>query len=122
MKFSAATEAAIVESRAIVRVGYPWWLRPFLFRGVAAITLSRRIFLSPEMAEHSQEVLDRLLRHELTHVRQVHQHGLVLFLLRYATEFVMHLRSERSIYGAYRRISFEVEARAAEEGEAGSGL
>ena len=97
----------IAECGARVRVGYPWWLRPWLFRDVAAITLGRTIY----MRKHSE----RLLRHELVHVRQVNTHGLFLFLWRYGTEFLGHLRRERNVTRAYRRISFEVEAWAEEE-------
>ena len=122
MNFSAATQKAIEDSAAVVRVGYPWWMRPFLMKGVVAITLARWIFLSAEMEKRSEDYIDRLLRHELAHVRQVNQIGFMMFLIRYGLEFVMHLWHERNVDRAYRRISFEVEAWGAEEGEAQSGL
>jgi hypothetical protein len=99
-------------------VGYPWWLRPFLARGVIAITLGRRVYLSPVIGQRSEEYLTRLLRHELAHVRQVNRHGLIRFLWLYATEFVRHLMRERSAQRAYRAVSFEIEAEAAEGVEA----
>ncbi|MDP9190571.1 MAG: DUF4157 domain-containing protein [Acidobacteriota bacterium] len=102
---------AIVEARARVRVGYPWWLRPWLMRDVIAITLGRRIYVSPRAATAS---IERLLRHELAHVRQINRLGLLVFYWRYVIEFVRHFRHVRSIGRAYAMISFEQEAVAAE--------
>jgi hypothetical protein len=104
--------APVADARAQVRVGYPWWLRPFLAADVIAITLGRRIFLRDAL---TGPALEKLLRHELAHVRQVNRHGVVGFLVRYAWEFVRHWLRERDVQRAYRRISFEVEAWAAEE-------
>ena len=112
---ASAIESAMSDAHARVRVGYPWWLRPFLSRDVIAITLGRRIYLSGKAALRSSDYLERLLRHELAHVRQVNRHGLIPFLARYIVEFARLLVRERSINTAYRKLSFEVEARAAEE-------
>jgi len=110
---------SLTAQRAKVIVGYPWWLRPWLARDVVAITLGRRIFLGKDSGgEH----LERLIRHELAHVRQVNELGLPVFLVRYLWEFARHLRRLRSVARAYESISFEVEARAAEEGNPESGL
>jgi hypothetical protein len=107
-------QKAIADSRALVRLGYPWWLRPFMARNVIAITLGRRIYLNGAAATRSIDYLDRLLRHELAHVRQVQRHGLIGFLVRYVTEYLRLLWRTRSMAAAYREISFEIEARAAE--------
>lgn len=115
LNLPTAVESAIRDSRARVRVGYPWWLRPWLARDVIAITLGRRIYLSGNATARSSDYLARLLKHELAHVRQVNRHGLLPFLARYIAEFVRLLIRHRSINTAYRNISFEVEARAAEE-------
>jgi hypothetical protein len=115
MKLPAAVEELAMDARAIVRYGYPWWLRPFLARDVIGITLGRRIYLNPRVAQRPDPYLERLLRHELAHVRQVNRLGLLLFLGRYAGEFLQHFLRERSVAAAYRKISFEVEANAAEE-------
>jgi len=115
MKLTAATEERIAETGARVRLGYPWWLRPWLARDVIAITLGRRIYLSAAMAARSEDYVERLLRHELAHVRQVLALGLPRFLWRYTTEFFRHLRRVRSVQAAYAQISFEIEARAEEE-------
>jgi hypothetical protein len=93
---------------AIVRIGFPWWLRPFLDRHTIAITLGRRVYLS---AEHASEAV---LRHELVHVRQVAELGLVRFVVRYVAEYMRNRRRGMSHDESYRAISFEVEAFAAE--------
>jgi hypothetical protein len=96
---------------AIVRVGYPWWLRPFLHRRTIAITLGRRIFVAEGHAS------DALIRHELVHVRQAVELGLPRFLWRYVAEYVRNRRRGMSHDAAYRAISFEAEAFAAEGGQ-----
>jgi hypothetical protein len=96
---------------AIVRIGFPWWLRPFVRRGVAGITLGRRIYIA---AAHGS---DALLRHELVHVRQAGELGLPRFLWRYAAEYVKNRRRGMHHEAAYRGISFETEAFAAEKDE-----
>jgi hypothetical protein len=116
MNVSSAIEEAIASARATVRVGYPWWLRPWLTRDVVAITLGKRIYVSARFAERPAAALERLIRHELAHVAQVSRLGLVRFLWRYVSEFVRHYWRVRSWSRAYRMISFEVEAAAAEEG------
>ena len=84
----------------------------FLFRGVAAITLGRRIYVAAGIAGPP---LERLLRHELAHVAQIARHGLLMFYWRYVAEYVRHRRAGLSSIEAYRSISFEKEALAAEE-------
>lgn len=95
-------------SNAIVRIGFPWWLRPFLDRGTMAITLGRRVYIA---AEHATEAV---LRHELVHVRQVGELGLSRFLVKYVKEYIRNRRCGLSHDESYRAISFEVEAFAAE--------
>lgn len=111
MNLPQSLEQAIAEARAKVRVGYPWWLRPWLMRGVIGITLGRRIYLDMRAAPAS---IERLLRHELAHVRQINRLGLLRFYWRYVAEFIHHFRRVRSIGQAYNLISFEQEAAEAE--------
>jgi hypothetical protein len=109
--------------RVYFRLGYPWWLRPWLLRDVVAITLGRRIYLSSAAGKMRPESLVRLLRHELAHVEQIERLGLLRFLWRYLREFAALYVRFRSVAAAYVAISFEIEARAAEErGEEGTGL
>jgi hypothetical protein len=112
MNLSADIERAISDVRARVRFRYPWWLRPFLMRGVAGITLGRRIYLDATVPPRN---LDRFLRHELAHVRQINRVGLIRFYWRYLLEYFQLRRRGLSSSEAYRNISFEMEAVAAEE-------
>jgi hypothetical protein len=109
--FSEELLDLVREARAIVRPRFPWWLRPFLMRDVAGITLGRRIYLSPAANASSVE---SLLRHELAHVRQINRLGILRFYWRYAVEFLRNVRGGMSVSDAYRHISFEEEAFAAE--------
>lgn len=97
---------------AMLRVGYPWWLRLFLMKGIAGITLGRRIYIAPGVAGAA---LERLLRHELAHVNQIALHGLLRFYWTYVLEYVSHRRRGLPPAAAYRSISFEREALEAEE-------
>ncbi len=105
-------QTAIAETGARVRFRFPWWLRPFLMRGVAAITLGRRIYFAPDL---SDEKVERFLRHELMHVRQIGRLGLVRFYWLYLAEYIAHRRRGLRHSEAYNSISFEIEATAAEE-------
>ena len=102
----------IAETRARIRHGYPWWLRPLLLRGVAGITLGRRIYLDSGISPLQSE---RFLRHELTHVRQIARVGFVRFYWQYIAEYVQNRRKGMSSVDAYRNISFEREATEAEQ-------
>ena len=111
--------AVAADAGAKLCIGYPWWLRPFLQRGVIAITLGRRIYVGKM---HEGAKFERLLRHELAHVRQVNRLGLVVFLWRYLGEYARHWMRLRSSSAAYAAISFEIEACAAEESDSGTSL
>lgn len=113
MKVPAEIEHAIRDCGALVRFAYPWWLRPFLMRGVGAITLGRRIYVAPFFAAGDE--LERLLRHELQHVRQINKFGILRFYTRYAAEYLDNVRAGMTSFEAYRNISFEREAAAAEQ-------
>jgi len=107
MNLPADLVQTIDETRARIRVGMPWWLRPFLMSGVAGITIGRRVFLAMED--------ETLLRHELEHVRQVARLGVLRFYWRYAAEYLRNRRAGMSSQEAYASISFEREAVAAEK-------
>jgi hypothetical protein len=102
------------QASAIVRVGFPWWMRPFLFRDVIALTLGRRIWISPHVRE-----IEPLIRHELVHVRQMAEHGLLPFLWKYLRDYVRNRRRGMTHHQAYLAIPFEVEAVEAEHEVAG---
>lgn len=109
-------------ARAKIRLGYPWWLGPWLAKDVVAITLGRRIYLGPGAERRAPASLERLIRHELAHVRQVSRLTLPLFLFLYLAEFVRHFVRLREVGKAYSAISFEIEANAAEKDETGTSL
>lgn len=69
-------------------------------RPAAAVTLGRTIIVHPDV-----HLSDRLLRHELAHVRQW-QRAPLTFPVRYVWQHLKH---------GYRDNPYEVEARAAEE-------
>lgn len=106
---------ALVRDGARLRVGYPRWLAPFVQRGVVAITLGRTVYLADRTLQKSDRELRQLLEHELTHVKQVAQLGLIRFLYRYVREYITLRRQGLRSFEAYEAISFEREARAAEE-------
>jgi len=101
---------------ARIRVGFPFWLAPFMARNVLAITLGRRIYLSGVLLEAGREKLESTIRHELEHVRQVQRHGLIRFLYRYLRDYIRLRRQGLDSSAAYDAIPFEVEARKAEFG------
>jgi len=115
MNLSSDLLEAIDDAGARLRFSYPRWLRPFLARDVVGITLGRSVYLSPRMFDRPAAEVERLVRHELAHVRQVTRLGLRRFLWRYAAEWIRNRRRGMPAAEAYRNISFEIEAAAAEE-------
>lgn len=114
---SPPTEAAIARANALLRLRFPWWLRLVTMRGVIGITIGRRIFLAA--GELPGEKLEQVIRHELAHVRQVASLGFLRFYTTYAVEYLVNRRKGMPPAEAYARISFEVEAEAAEREEPG---
>lgn len=80
----------------------PRWLP-----GVGATTFDRLIVIRRGRAGDR-----RLLAHELVHVRQWRELGALGFLRAYLGEYVAGRRASLGHRDAYRRISFEQEARA----------
>lgn len=81
---------------------------------VLAITLGRRIYLSTELMEKGRERVESTLRHELEHVRQAQQHGLIRFLYVYLRDYIRLRRQGLTSTSAYAAIPFEIEAIEAE--------
>lgn len=105
-------EDLLETERALLRLYYPWWLRSFVSRGTAAITVGRRIYVRavPDAGDFG-----RLIRHEIEHVRQINRLGVIRFYVRYGIEYLQNIRAGMNAHDAYRSISFEREAFAAEE-------
>lgn len=99
---------------ACVRVGLPLVLRPFM-RGVIGLTLRKTIYLRESVLTADELEFERLLVHELEHVRQVTEHGLIRFLYLYFRDFSENLARGLSFNRAYEEIAFEREARIAED-------
>ena len=91
---------------------FPPWLRPFLSRGVLAITLGRRVYIAANVAE---EEIEQLLRHELVHVGQIARLGILRFYWRSVFEYITLRRRGVSYAAAYQRIALEMEAFAAQQ-------
>lgn len=53
---------------------------------------------------------ERLLRHELVHVRQWREHGVIGFLRQYLAAYLRWRSLGYPHWAAYRRIPFEIEA------------
>jgi hypothetical protein len=77
------------------------WAAP----GASATTLGRFIFMRESAAGS-----DRLLRHELVHVRQWRHLGVAGFGLRYLGAYVSWRLRRYPHWAAYRRIPLEIEA------------
>ncbi len=77
----------------------------FAAPGAAATTLGRFVFIRERSIGS-----ERLIRHELAHVRQWRVHGVVGFLRRYLRDYVRWRLRRYSHWAAYRRISMEIEA------------
>jgi hypothetical protein len=112
MKLTDEVQRALDDSGARVRFRFPLWLRPVVMRDIAAITVGRRIYVDASIAP---EALERLLRHEIEHVRQISKVGFLRFYLRYGLEYVRNRRAGMKPWDAYRNVSFEREAFAAED-------
>jgi hypothetical protein len=81
-------------------------LVPLLQPGTAGMTLGRLILLR---RDHVSD--EELLAHELVHVRQWRERGVVGFLRRYLTDYARGLGRLRSHRRAYLAIPAEQEAR-----------
>jgi hypothetical protein len=88
--------------RARARVVVVGWLTP----GTAGMTLGRWILL-----RRGQDHDRGLLAHEMVHVCQWRERGVAGFLVAYVGEYLGSRRRGLGHWGAYRAISFEVEAR-----------
>jgi hypothetical protein len=94
---------------------------------ISAITFGSRIFVAPELLWRNVDdrlaLSAELVVHEATHVLQYERTGVVPFLFLYLRDYARALGREAGgawerHRAAYLAISFEVEARAAEEGYA----
>jgi len=78
----------------------------FLPRGADGVTIGKNVYVRPGFLERPT-----LLAHELVHVRQYAEMGLVRFLATYVREYAQNLLRLRSHRSAYLAISLEKQAR-----------
>lgn len=78
------------------------WLQP----GVAAMTLGRFV-----LVRRGHEQRADLIAHELVHVAQWRELGIVRFLTRYLGDYARARRAGMGHWDAYRAISLEADAR-----------
>lgn len=86
------------------RDGY-WLLIGPAAPGASATTLGPLILMRPRAVGD-----ERLLRHELEHVRQWREQGIVGFLRRYLSAYLRWRVRGYTHWAAYRRIPLEIEA------------
>jgi hypothetical protein len=94
----------------------PSWLRAVWPKGIRAMALPKRIYVTIEMLQRIAAGDARnLLRHEAVHVDQWRRHGRVGFLAKYLADYVKGRAAGKSHKEAYRSIPFEEEARSRSE-------
>ena len=81
---------------------------PVLWGSYQGVALRRTILLRTDVEPNGGS---RLLAHELVHVRQWADKGILGFLIAYVRDFFSGLVRTRSWDAAYRQIAIEVEAR-----------
>lgn len=80
-------------------------------RDIRAMTLGRTILLDPLLLGAAHDRAGLLLVHELVHVRQWHELGVLRFLWRYLTAYLRGRFDRLGHRAAYLAIPLEVEAR-----------
>ena len=91
---------------SLTRDGDHWvWVGGPVPPGADAITIGPLVSVRAKAAGD-----DRLLRHEVEHVRQWRRFGPVGFLVRYVGSYLRWRVRGYDHWGAYRRIPLEVEA------------
>lgn len=81
---------------------------PILAPGVSGMTIGSFVFLRRDDDHRGGR---ELIAHELVHVRQYHEQGMIGFLWRYLRDYFAGLRRLRSHRRAYLAIPAEVQAR-----------
>ncbi|MCI0425264.1 MAG: DUF4157 domain-containing protein [Actinobacteria bacterium] len=78
---------------------------------ISAMTLGRLVLVAPAALSGDRKTLGRLMVHELVHVRQWTDYGVVGFLRRYLGDYLRGRRQGAGHRLAYRAIRLEAEAR-----------
>lgn len=83
-----------------------WWTRIFSFGTASAVVVFPFVFFREQRMRDDAQTR----HHELIHVRQVLELGILFFYLWYALEFFFRWLRYKNRYQAYRNISFERES------------
>ena len=89
----------------------PAVMRRLWGRDISAMTLGKTIFIDPSLMTAARHRPGVLLVHELVHVRQWGELGVMRFLWRYLTGYLRGRWKGLSHRAAYLAIPLEVEAR-----------
>lgn len=89
----------------------PAWLTRLWGTTISAMTLGTRIYVQPTSLDLDPSDLGRLIVHELVHVHQWAQLGVLRFLWRYLSRYLQGRLTGLTHQEAYRSIPIEVEAR-----------
>jgi hypothetical protein len=89
----------------------PSWLTRLWGKAVSAMTLRTTIYIRSDVLEAAPSVLGPLIVHELVHVQQWKQFGVVRFLWKYVAGYFGGRLTGLPHRDAYRVIPIEVEAR-----------
>ena len=79
--------------------------------GIQAMTVKNWIFVDPKHLKGDRDRLARLVIHELVHVRQWNDLGVIGFLSRYVSDYFRGRRQGLTHRDAYMNIGLEEEAR-----------
>jgi hypothetical protein len=90
----------------------PGWLTRLWGSTIAAMALRTKIYINADRLDADPSNLGPLIVHELVHVHQWAQLGVVRFLWRYLGGYLKGRLTGLSHQDAYRAIPIEVEARA----------
>ena len=104
-----------VDPDRVTLVPAPPWLQRVWGRGIAAITLGRKVYVRPEILGGDVGALGRLVVHELVHVRQWSDYGPVGFARRYLGRYLSARLRGLGHQSSYRTNPYETEAREAVE-------
>lgn len=88
----------------MVNEKYNHWLPPLL--GADGVTIGNTIYYR----QSESRVSPKLRRHEMVHIEQYQQLGMIGFFLTYFGEYLSYRLQGQSHWEAYRNISLEKEA------------
>jgi hypothetical protein len=106
-----ASRCGVADLDAVTIRRAPKWMVRAWRGDVAAMTLPFGIFIRPDCLGGDRNILARTVQHELVHVRQWKQFGVIGFLWRYLRDYWKGRRRGLTHAEAYLRIGFEEEAR-----------